>query len=101
MSRLAKAIPALDTCLYGALAGYVLWFGMYPLDVIKSKIQTDAFPSQPAARKYNGIVDVVRKTMATQGAGGFFKGFLPTIIRSPFANGATFMAYELTMRMIS
>jgi solute carrier family 25 carnitine/acylcarnitine transporter 20/29 len=96
-----QAIPALDTCLYGALAGYVLWFGMYPLDVIKSKIQTDAFPSQANSRKYHGVADVVRKTLRAQGVGGFFKGFLPTIIRSPFANGATFMAYELTMRMIS
>lgn len=95
-------IPALDSLLYGATAGYALWLGgAYPLDAIKSKIQTDAFPSQPEKRKYMGIVDCVRKTYAAQGIRGFFKGFIPTLIRSPFANGATFAAFEITLRMIS
>jgi solute carrier family 25 carnitine/acylcarnitine transporter 20/29 len=95
-------IPALDSLLYGALAGYGLWLGgAYPLDAIKSKIQTDGLPSQGDKRKYHGVLSCIRKTYATQGVGGFFKGFIPTIIRSPFANGATFAAFEITLRMIS
>lgn len=96
-----KDLTTLDAVWYGALAGYALWFTAYPLDAIKSKIQTDGFPSQEGRRKFNGIADCVRKTLATQGAQGFFKGLIPTLIRSPFANGATFAAYELTMKFIS
>lgn len=91
----------MTACYYGALAGFALWFTAYPLDAIKSKIQTDGFPSQPDKRKYHGVIDCVRKTMATQGIGGFFKGLTPTLIRSPFANGVTFAAFELTMKYIS
>lgn len=72
-----------------------------PLDTIKSKIQADAFPSQGDKKKYYGVIDCARKTFATQGAQGFFKGIVPTLIRSPFANGATFAAFELTMKFIS
>jgi solute carrier family 25 carnitine/acylcarnitine transporter 20/29 len=99
---LEQDIPALDSLLYGALAGYGLWLGgAYPLDAIKSKIQTDGLPSQGDKRKYHGVLSCIRKTYATQGIGGFWKGFIPTIIRSPFANGATFAAFEITLRMIS
>lgn len=100
--RVMQDIPALDSLLYGALAGYGLWLGgAYPLDAIKSKIQTDGLPSQGDKRKYHGVLSCIRKTYAAQGLGGFFKGFIPTIIRSPFANGATFAAFEVTLRMIS
>jgi len=98
-----KDLTMVDAVSYGALAGYALWFTAYPLDAIKSKIQTDGFPSQAASgkKKYNGVLDCVRKTYAAQGYRGFFKGLIPTLIRSPFANGATFAAFELTMRFIS
>ncbi|KAL7004339.1 Mitochondrial carrier protein ymc2 [Cystobasidiomycetes sp. EMM_F5] len=96
-----KELSTLDAMWFGALAGYALWATALPLDTIKSKIQADAFPSQGDKKKYYGVIDCARKTFATQGAQGFFKGIVPTLIRSPFANGATFAAFELTMKFIS
>ena len=71
------------------------------ISAIKSRIQTDGFPSQPDKKLYHGALDCVRKTYAKQGVKGFFKGLVPTLIRSPFANGATFAFYEITMKIIA
>ncbi|WVQ72121.1 hypothetical protein IAR50_001666 [Cryptococcus sp. DSM 104548] len=84
---------------YGAAAGYALWFSIYPVDVIKSKLQTDSLLA--ADRKYTGMVDCARKTWRAQGVKGFLGGLGPTLIRSPFANGATFVAFELAMRAMA
>ncbi|KAF6057988.1 Mitochondrial carrier family protein [Candida parapsilosis] len=66
-------------CMYGGLSGYTLWISIYPVDVIKSKLQTDALKGA----KYS-----------------FYKGFLPTILRAAPANGATFAVFEITMRLL-
>ncbi|POW03805.1 hypothetical protein PSTT_10832, partial [Puccinia striiformis] len=87
--------------LYGAGAGYSMWLSSYHLDQIKTRIQTDGLPSQKASRKYFGIVDCVQKIYAREGCRGFLRGLTPTLIRSPLVNGATFAAFETTMRMLN
>ncbi|KAF8322227.1 mitochondrial carrier [Clavulina sp. PMI_390] len=84
---------------YGAAAGYALWAVIYPIDVVKSRLQTDAF-SGPE-RKYNGTLDCVRKVWAREGVKGFTRGLGPTLVRSPFANGATFLGFELMSRALA
>ncbi|KAG0139597.1 hypothetical protein CROQUDRAFT_726517 [Cronartium quercuum f. sp. fusiforme G11] len=87
--------------LYGAGAGYSMWLSSYPLDQIKTRIQTDGLPSQPLERKYHGVSDCVKKVWKAEGVRGFTKGLAPTLLRSPLVNGATFAAFETTMRIIS
>lgn len=90
-------IPAWKLCLYGGLSGYTLWFAIYPVDVIKSKLQTDSL----SAPRYRGLVDALRDIWKGQGIRGFYRGFAPTILRAAPANGATFAAFEVTMRLIN
>jgi len=52
---------------------------IYPVDVIKSKIQTDSL--DPAKRQYKGMIDCVRKTWSREGWRGFTGGLGPTLIR--------------------
>ncbi|KAJ9106795.1 hypothetical protein QFC20_003979 [Naganishia adeliensis] len=99
-NNMARAdISPIWAVAYGAAGGYALWAVIYPVDVIKSKLQTDSLDKSKAA--YKGIVDCARKTWRTQGMAGFTNGLSPTLIRSPFANGATFLFFELTMRMLN
>ncbi|CDK29390.1 unnamed protein product [Kuraishia capsulata CBS 1993] len=91
-----KEIPGWKLCSFGAAAGYSMWLTSYPIDVIKSKLQTDSY-TQP---KFRGSLDVAKSIMATNGIKGFFKGFVPTILRAAPANAATFYAFELTMRFL-
>ena len=43
----------------GALGGVAFWLLTYPLDVVKSSMQTDAIV--PKDRRFKGYVDTVRK----------------------------------------
>ncbi|KAI8071687.1 mitochondrial carrier domain-containing protein [Gongronella butleri] len=97
--RARSDLPAWEVCTYGAAAGYAMWGTIYPIDVIKSKLQTDAF--DPANRKYSGVLDCARKTLAVEGAAGFFRGIGPCLLRAAPSNAATFMGFELAMRLLS
>lgn len=89
-------IPGWKLCMYGGLSGYTLWIAIYPVDVLKSKLQTDSL----AKPQYRGSLDVARDLFGKTGIRGFYKGFLPTILRAAPANGATFAVFELTMRLL-
>lgn len=91
-----KDIPGWRLCLYGASAGYGMWFSVYPIDVIKSRLQTDSLTNP----EYKNMRDCIAKVYKSNGVGGFFKGFAPTILRAAPANAATFYAFELTMRLL-
>ncbi|ODV68899.1 mitochondrial carrier [Hyphopichia burtonii NRRL Y-1933] len=90
-------IPGWKLCLYGGLSGYSMWISIYPVDVIKSKLQTDSL-TKPT---YRSSLDVIKDIWLKNGIKGFYRGFIPTILRAAPANGATFAAFELTMRVIS
>jgi solute carrier family 25 carnitine/acylcarnitine transporter 20/29 len=81
----------------GAASGMLLWLGSYPLDVIKTKIQTDSL-ERP---QYKGVFDCASKIMKNNGIGGFFKGFTPCIARSLPVNAGTFIVYEKIIRTLN
>ncbi|KAL6301248.1 mitochondrial carrier [Sparassis latifolia] len=89
-----------NAVLFGAAAGYALWAVIYPIDMIKSRMQTDGF-SAADGQKYKSTLDCVRKVWRTEGIGAFTRGLGPTLIRSPFANGATFLGFEMANRFLN
>ena len=120
-------LPAWKLCTFGALAGLVLWMGSYPLDVIKSRMQSDVgftnkvpenmgefkekFGEVGSARRYTGMLDCSKKIFAESGIGGFWRGLAPTLVRAIPCSAGTFAAYvlifmstndrvELTMRVL-
>ncbi|EPQ57144.1 mitochondrial carrier [Gloeophyllum trabeum ATCC 11539] len=93
-------ISALNAVLYGAGAGYALWAVIYPIDMIKSRMQTDGF-SPSTGQKYKSTLDCVRTVWRTEGIRAFTRGLGPTLIRSPFANGATFLGFEMASRVLN
>jgi solute carrier family 25 carnitine/acylcarnitine transporter 20/29 len=91
-----KEIPGWRMCLYGGLAGNCMWAASYPIDFVKTKLQTDSLDTP----KYRGMKDVVVAVYKARGIAGFFKGFVPTMLRAAPANAATFYAFELTIRAL-
>lgn len=89
-------LPSTYAMFAGAMAGYGLWLTAYPADIIKSKLQTDAL--NPTERRYKGTIDCIRQTVKADGIKGLYRGLLPTLVRSPFANAATFVAFEWAAR---
>lgn len=90
-------IPAWKLCLFGAMSGTTLWMMVYPIDVIKSVMQTDNLTSPRAGKSIKSVYTHILKN---HGWKGFLKGFGPTMIRAAPANGATFATFELAMRLL-
>lgn len=90
-------IEAWKLCTYGASAGTALWLMVYPIDVVKSVMQTDGLKERKFGKS---VITVVQKFYSQNGIKGFFKGFGPTMLRAAPANAATFAAFEMTMRAL-
>uniref|UniRef100_A0A060T5W2 ARAD1C15532p n=1 Tax=Blastobotrys adeninivorans TaxID=409370 RepID=A0A060T5W2_BLAAD len=90
-------IPTWKLMLFGGLAGEALWLSSYPLDVIKSQVQSDKFGP---GRRYKGVLDAARTTMAQYGLAGFWRGIVPTLLRAIPASASTFASVELTLRLL-
>jgi solute carrier family 25 carnitine/acylcarnitine transporter 20/29 len=67
--------------------------------VLKSRLQT-----APEGKYPNGVRDVFKEVIKTEGPTGLFRGFTPVMLRAFPANAACFFGVELTLslfRMIS
>ncbi|ORX48796.1 mitochondrial carrier [Hesseltinella vesiculosa] len=78
----------------GAAGGVGYWVSCYPLDVVKS------VQNRPEPPKGMYVTKVMKEIVAQEGYRGLFKGIAPSILRSIPAAGATFTAYEMTMRAL-
>lgn len=85
------SLPAVMTA--GACAGVAMWIPVFPIDTIKSRIQT--------AEGRPTISGVVSKVYRSGGVKAFFPGFGPAIARAIPANAATFVGVELAHKAMN
>jgi solute carrier family 25 carnitine/acylcarnitine transporter 20/29 len=74
------------TCA-GAAAGVAMWIPVFPVDTVKSRLQT--------AEGNVTIGGVIRELYGRGGYRAFFPGFGPALARAVPANAATFLGVEL------
>lgn len=79
----------------GAVGGMAYWLTSYPFDVVKSVVQNQ---DKPPRGLY--ATQVMKEIVAREGYQGLVRGLGPAVVRSIPAAGATFTAYELSMRAI-
>lgn len=91
-------LPSYKLLLAGALSGLGMWLTCYPLDVVKSRMQSDAL--DPAQRRYASTIGCYRSILTQEGIRGFYRGLAPCIVRAFPVNAITFATYELTMRLM-
>ncbi|BHF65472.1 hypothetical protein SprV_0200848300 [Sparganum proliferum] len=72
IATLSKAVAVAVTC---------------PYQVVRSRLQEQY-------RRYTGIIDVISTLWRYEGILGFYKGLLPSILRTAPACGITFLVYE-------
>lgn len=82
----------------GGIAGIAYWFTCFPIDVVKSRFQTE--PSAFGERQYRNTWDCVKKLAREQGWRGFWRGFTPCALRAFPANAACFFGYETTRSLL-
>lgn len=84
-------VNTLSLLLAGGLAGVISWIVIYPIDVVKSRLQVDGMDG--GQKKYSGLWDCVKKSYNTEGYKAFTKGLNSTIIRAFPTNAATFAVF--------
>ncbi|KAK1453846.1 hypothetical protein CMEL01_05505 [Colletotrichum melonis] len=82
----------------GGLAGEALWLGSHPLDVIKSKMQSDGFGR---GQKYLTMRDAFRQTWREGRFRGLFRGLVPALLRAMPVSAGTFATAELRTMSLS
>ncbi|KAI5092407.1 mitochondrial folate transporter/carrier [Silurus meridionalis] len=65
----------------------------YPYQVIRARLQDQH-------TRYNGMMDVMRRTWRNEGVLGFYKGMVPNLIRVTPACCITFVVYEKVSRFL-
>jgi solute carrier family 25 carnitine/acylcarnitine transporter 20/29 len=87
----------LASTLAGGLAGSITWGAIYPIDVIKTHIQTSGFATPVSQRT---ILAVARNIIQTYGWRHLFRGITITLVRAFPVNGTIFPVYEFTLMHI-
>jgi solute carrier family 25 carnitine/acylcarnitine transporter 20/29 len=80
-----QLIPGgLSPLMQGVVCGNLCWLTIWPLDVVKSQIQSGNFSGKSYAKL---LIQSVR-------SGRFFNGLGPGLLRSTFANGCSMVVYR-------
>mmetsp|Transcript_11827 Transcript_11827/g.20281 ORF Transcript_11827/g.20281 Transcript_11827/m.20281 type:complete len:310 (+) Transcript_11827:300-1229(+) len=89
-----KELGVLDLMTAGSFAGLAFWGSVYPMDVIKTRIQTDSDMNP----KYRGILDCTRQIVKAEGVSALYRGVGPCLARSVPANAICFVVYEYLIK---
>ena len=73
----------------GGIAGSASWFFSYPVDYIKTKMQSQNLYDL----KYRNSMDCAKQMYKKEGIRTFFKGLGITLLRSFPVNGVAFLSY--------
>jgi len=79
----------------GASAGASSLLFVYSLDYARTRLANDAKSAKGGgARQFNGLVDVYRKTLKSDGIAGLYRGFVPSVVGIIVYRGLYFGVYD-------
>ncbi|KFO19354.1 mitochondrial ornithine transporter 2 [Fukomys damarensis] len=81
--------------LSGGVAGICLWFVIFPVDCIKSRIQVLSMHGKQA-----GFIGTLLSVVRNEGVLTLYSGLKATLIRAIPSNAALFLAYEYSRKMM-
>ncbi|XP_063807982.1 mitochondrial ornithine transporter 1-like [Pseudophryne corroboree] len=79
----------------GGFGGISLWLVVFPVDCVKSRIQVLSMTGKQA-----GFIRTFASILRNEGVLALYSGLKPTLIRAFPANGALFVAYEYSRKLI-
>ena len=86
------------TGIIGATSGAFGASVVYPLNVVRTRLQTQGTVMHCAT--YTGIWDVTQKTIAKEGYRGLYKGLTPNLLKVAPALSITWVVYENSKRFL-
>merc|ERR1712000_348818 len=79
----------------GGAAGATSMLLVYSLDYARTRLANDAKNAKSGGdRQFNGLVDVYRKTLASDGIAGLYRGFMPSVTGVIVYRGLYFGLYD-------
>lgn len=80
----------------GGLAGATSLAFVYSLDYARTRLANDAKSTKAGGgeRQFNGLLDVYKKTLATDGIAGLYRGFGPSVVGIIVYRGLYFGMYD-------
>ncbi|KAK0704918.1 mitochondrial carrier domain-containing protein [Lasiosphaeris hirsuta] len=86
------------TAALGASSGALGATLVYPLNVLRTRLQTQGTAMHPPT--YTGIWDVTHKTIRNEGARGLYKGLTPNLLKVAPALSITWVCYENMKKLL-
>jgi solute carrier family 25 (adenine nucleotide translocator) protein 4/5/6/31 len=83
----------------GGLAGSLSLTFVYSLDYARTRLANDA-KGKGGERQFNGLFDVYKKTLATDGIGGLYRGFVISCVGIFIYRGLYFGLYDTLKPML-
>mmetsp|Transcript_62852 Transcript_62852/g.123478 ORF Transcript_62852/g.123478 Transcript_62852/m.123478 type:complete len:306 (-) Transcript_62852:65-982(-) len=93
------AQPLLGGFLKGGVCATLAWGVAWPLEVVKSRVQSVAGKGPRPAGGGGGTLAVLGGLVREGGVLGLYRGFLPGALRSFVANGAGMAVYQFTQSL--
>lgn len=94
---------ALQSGFCGAAAGIGAKTAIYPLDLIKKRIQVQGFEEARkafgAVRKYTGFMHCFFCIIREENITGLYKGLRPSLLKAACTTGSHFLFYEETLKL--
>ncbi|KAJ3474733.1 hypothetical protein NLG97_g9716 [Lecanicillium saksenae] len=91
-------IGNIATGIIGATSGAFGATVVYPLNVIRTRLQTQGTAMHSAT--YTGIWDVTQKTIQKEGVRGLYKGLTPNLLKVAPALSITWVVYENSKKVL-
>ena len=87
----------------GSLAGICAKTAVYPLDLVKKRLQVQGFEAARLqfgqVRQYNGMTNCLAMIMREEGMFGWYKGLQASLLKAALSVGITFFSYEQACNM--
>jgi solute carrier family 25 thiamine pyrophosphate transporter 19 len=84
----------------GSIAGSVSKIIVYPMDTIKKRMQAQAVFGPNGGTYYDGIVDCLVKMWQKEGYISFYRGIVPSVLKTGIASGLSFSIYRWTKNFL-
>jgi len=98
------------SALAGSISGAISKTIVYPIDTVKKRLQAQAFFGPLALQttassfshhhnkttNYDGILDCFKKVYKQEGITSFYRGLVPSVLKTTIASGLSFAIYRFT-----
>ncbi|KAI9281968.1 mitochondrial carrier domain-containing protein [Sporodiniella umbellata] len=97
-----------DDMICGSLSGIISKAGIFPLDVIRKRLQVQGpYVSQyivssiPVYSKQSSVISLIKSIVKTEGFWSLYKGITPSLLKAGPSGAVYFLAFEVSKDLMS